>query len=249
MERGRAEFFHAFAEASKCCWQERQSALGDPDFVNVPVEELILKKSAQQRGANIKAGMIGGPAAAGDHSRHTSNVVAADREGSIISVTATQGWMYGSHLVVDGMGLVLNHGMSRFDYVPGHPNAPAAGKRMQNNMAPVIALRDGRVAFAYGLPGGPKIVTATAQLAIDTIVFGTSAAEAVAAPRLHTDGAEPLLVSEHMPADVNHGLERLGHAVRREADMGGPVNVLVVEAESGRIDIASGEITGAVAGV
>ena len=120
---------------------------------------------------------------------------------------------------------------------------------MQHNMAPMIALRDGRAAFAYGLPGGPKIVTATAQLAIDTIAFGTKPADAIAAPRLHTDGAEPLLVSEHMPAEVVHGLERRGHAVRREADMGGPVNVLAVDGESGKIDVASGEITGAVAGI
>ena len=175
-------------------------------------------------------------------------MIATDGEGNLISLTATQGWMYGSHLVVDGLGLVLNHGMSRFDYSPGHPNAPAPGKRMQHNMAPMIALRDGRPAFAYGLPGGPKIVSVTAQLALDTIAFGATPAAAITAPRMHTDGSEPLLVSQDMPADVVAELEKLGHSVRREADMGGPVNVLAVDPQTGKIDIASGETIGAVAG-
>jgi gamma-glutamyltranspeptidase/glutathione hydrolase len=166
----------------------------------------------------------------------------------MISLTATQGWMYGSHLVVDGLGLVLNHGMSRFDYSPGHPNAPAPRKRMQHNMAPMIALRSGRPAFAYGLPGGPKIVSVTAQLALDTIVFGAKPPAAIATPRLHTQGGDPLIVSAHMPERLVDELEKMGHTIRREANMGGPVGVLAVEQESGQIDAAAGEATGAVAG-
>lgn len=146
------------------------------------------------------------------------------------------------------MGLVLNHGMSRFDYLPGHPNAPAPGKRMQHNMAPMIGLQEGRPAFAFGLPGGPKIVSVTAQLALDTIVFGATPAAAITAPRLHTDGNEPLLVSQDTPVGVVAELEQLGHGIRREEDMGGPVNVLAVDLQTGKIDIASGESTGAVAG-
>ncbi len=175
-------------------------------------------------------------------------MIATDAAGNLISLTATQGWMYGSHLVVDGLGLVLNHGMSRFDYSPDHPNAPAPGKRMQHNMSPLIALRDERPAFAFGLPGGPKIVSVTAQLALDALVFGTAPAASIVAPRLHTDGDEPLLVSQHMPDCIVSELENLGHEVRREDDMGGPVNVLAVDLQTGQIDIASGETTGAVAG-
>jgi gamma-glutamyltranspeptidase/glutathione hydrolase len=157
--------------------------------------------------------------------------------------------MYGSHLVVDGLGLVMNHGMSRFDYVPGHPNAPAPRKRMQHNMSPTIALRDGQPSFAFGLPGGPKIVSVTAQLALDLIAFGTTPAAAIDAPRLHTVGDEPLAVSQHMPDRVIAELEKCGHTVRREDDLGGPVNVLAIDPQTGKIDIASGEGTGAVAGI
>jgi gamma-glutamyltranspeptidase/glutathione hydrolase len=238
------------AEAAKLCWQERQLYLGDPEFVSIPMEELLSKRAARMRAEQIEQRFPCPPLRASrDVSSHTSNVVAADAEGNMISLTATQGWMYGSHLVVEGMGLVLNHGMSRFDYSTGHPNAPAAGKRMQHNMVPLIVLREGRPAFAFGMPGGPKIVSVTAQLAIDALAFEATPAASIAAPRLHTEGDEPLLVSPHMPDDVAAELEKLGHTVHHEEDMGGPVNILAVDSQTGRIDAASGEATGAVGGI
>ena len=222
--------------------------LGDPDCVAIDQDRLVSNESAEARARQIREGQILRSKQITDPSPHTVNVIAVDGEKNLISLTATQGWMYGSHLVVEGLGLVLNHGMSRFDYSPDHPNAPAPGKRMQHNMAPMIAVRDGQPAFAYGLPGGPKIVSVTAQLALNTIEFGASAAAAITAPRLHTDGGEPLLVSQDMDASVIADLEKRGHSVRREADMGGPVNVLAVAPQTGKIDIASGETLGAVAG-
>ena len=67
-----------------------------------------------------------------------------------MSLTATHGYLYGSAVVIDGLGLVLGHGMSRFEYAPGeHPNAPQAGKRMHHNMAPTLVMQDGRPRFAF----------------------------------------------------------------------------------------------------
>jgi gamma-glutamyltranspeptidase/glutathione hydrolase len=256
------DYFHVLGEAIKLARQERDKMLGDPDFVRIPVEEMLSESAAVARAGRINKRGVGcqEPAASNlaphakppspdPDSSHTANVIAVDSDDNLISITATQGWMYGSHLVVDGMGLVLNHGMSRFNYSTGHPNAPAPGKRMLHNMAPLIVLRNGRPAFAFGMPGGPKIVSVTAQLALNAIAFGATPVESITAPRLHTDGNEPLLVSPHMPADIVTDLETLGHAIRHEEDMGGPVNILAVDSESGRIDIASGESTGAVAGL
>jgi gamma-glutamyltranspeptidase/glutathione hydrolase len=248
-----AEYFHTLAEATKLCWRERDRTLGDPDFVSIPMEQLISEQAAAARAELIsKLGhgiLPPSPQPPTPSPSHTANVIATDAEGNLISLTATQGWMYGSHLVVDGLGLLLNHGMSRFDYVPGHPNAPAPGKRMQHNMSPMVALREDQPAFAFGLPGGPKIVNVTAQLAHDTIAFGAAPAAAIDAPRLHTVGDEPLAVSQHMPDPVVAELEKFGHTVRREDDLGGPVNVLAIDPQTRKIDIASGEGTGAVAGI
>jgi gamma-glutamyltranspeptidase/glutathione hydrolase len=243
------QYYHVLAEAMKLCWQDRHAFLGDPAFVDVPIEKLLSADLAQSRAEEIRGGTITRGQSTSIQWPHTANVIAADDAGNLISVTATQGWMYGSHLVVDGMGLVLNHGMSRFDYVAGHPNAPAPGKRMQHNMSPMIALRDGQAAFAFGMPGGPKIVSVTAQLALAAIALGISPAESVSAARLHSDGDEPLRVSQHASNEVVAQLERQGHSVVKEADMGGPVNVLSINQESRKIDIASGETTGAVAGL
>jgi gamma-glutamyltranspeptidase / glutathione hydrolase len=243
-------YFHRLGEATKLCWQQRDRYFGDPEFVSIPIAQLLSDEAVASRIEEIRSGRISrGPESAPD-SPHTSNVIAIDAAGNLISLTATQGWMYGSHLVVDGMGLVLNHGMSRFTFSPGHPNAPAAGKRMQHNMSPMIVLETetGHPAFAFGLPGGPKIVNVTAQLALDLIALGATPAESIAAPRLHAECDEPLLVSAHTPPSVIDELMDLGHDVRCEEDMGGPVNVLAIDPQTRQIDVASGETTGDVAG-
>ncbi len=244
-----AQYFHVLAEATKLCWHERHAKLGDPDFVDIKVDDFVSETAAEARAQLIRSGNILRTSSPTDLSTHTANVVAADADGNLISLTATQGWMYGSHLVVDGLGLVLNHGMSRFDYSQGHPNSPAPGKRMQHNMAPMIALLEGKPVYAFGLPGGPKIVSVTAQLVLDTIGYGASPAAAIAAPRLHTVGDEPLQLSMHTGDAIVAELEKMGHTIRREADMGGPVNVLAISPQSQEIDVASGEATGAVAGL
>jgi gamma-glutamyltranspeptidase/glutathione hydrolase len=244
-----AQYYHVLAEATKLCWHERHSKLGDPAFVDVPIDELLSEPTAASRAQQLRTRKVFRRRVDTDTSTHTANVVSADTEGNLVSLTATQGWMYGSHLVVDGLGLVLNHGMSRFDYSPGNPNSPAPGKRMQHNMSPMIALYQGQPAFAFGLPGGPKIVNVTSQLVLDTIGFGASPADAIAVPRLHTDGDEPIQLSMHTDENIVSELRNLGHSIRREADMGGPVNVLAINPQSREIDIASGEVTGAVAGI
>jgi gamma-glutamyltranspeptidase/glutathione hydrolase len=247
-----SKYFHLLAEVTKLCWRERHRTLGDPDFVSIPIDELISDQAAVARAEQVaKLGdeiLPPSPQPPAPASPHTANVIATDDDGNLISLTATQGWMYGSHLVVDGLGLIMNHGMSRFEYAPGHPNAPTPGKRMQHNMSPTIVLRNGQPTFAFGLPGGPKIVNVTAQIALDLIAFGSTPAAAIDAPRLHTDGDEPLAVSQHMPDRAIAELEKYGHTVRREDDLGGPVNVLVIDPQTGKIDIASGEGMGAVAG-
>jgi gamma-glutamyltranspeptidase/glutathione hydrolase len=244
-------YFHQLAEVMKLCWRERLESLGDPEFLQYSLEQLLSPQAAERRASQINQSISSHSSLLAPHSDspHTANVITCDNQGNLISITATQGWMYGSHLVVDGLGLVLNHGMSRFDYTPGHPNSPAPGKRMQHNMAPLVALRDGRPAFAVGLPGGPKIVSVTAQIVLGLLAFGATPAAAITAPRIHTDGNEPLLISNDMEQSIAADLQARGHTIRREPDMGGPVNVLAIDPQNGQVDIASGEGTGAVAGL
>jgi gamma-glutamyltranspeptidase/glutathione hydrolase len=178
---------------------------------------------------------------------HTVNVVTGDTAGNIVSMTATLGYLFGSAVVIDGFGLVMNHGMSRFDLTPGSANAPAPGKRMMHNMAPTIILNaDGEPFAAVGLPGGPKIVTVTAQLVSSLVDFGMPPAEAVQAGRIHAETDGPLAVSAAVPDEVIDELKSLGHSVRRGQDVGGPpteiggvANALLIDPKTGVVSAAS----------
>src|SRR5206468_7071150 len=139
---------------------------------------------------------------------HTVNVSAVDKDRNVVSITATQGYVFGSTVVVPGLGLVLGHGMSRFDFEPANnPNAPAPRKRMQHNMAPVIGMKDGRPRFAIGLPGGAKIIPITARLICDAIDFKLSPGQSLLMPRIHVETDEPIEVWSNMPETTVADLE------------------------------------------
>lgn len=233
-----AQYYHVLAQASKLAWQERFRWLGDPDFVQFPTAELLSAEAAAGRAALIRAGRVPPVAARPPEPLHTVSVVVVDRHRNVVSVTATQGGGFGSRVVVPGTGLVLGHGMSRFDLTPG-PNFPAPGKRMQHNMAPMLALRDGQPVLGFGMPGGRMIVTVTAQLAVNVIDFRQTAAQAVAAPRIHNEGSAVLKVSGDVSAETVRSLESLGHQVERASTLGGPANMVRLDPASGNIDAAS----------
>ena len=110
----------------------------------------------------------------------------------------------------------------RFDLVEGSPNAPAAGKRMFHNMAPMVLLGPaGRPWAAVGLPGGPKIVTVTAQLVVSLVDFKAAPSVAVWAPRVHVEADEPVAVSAAVPEPVIDELRGMGHTVTRGQSVGG----------------------------
>jgi gamma-glutamyltranspeptidase/glutathione hydrolase len=175
------------------------------------------------------------------------NILAADPAGNVVSMTATQGALYGSGVAIDGLGLLLGHGMSRFDLDGGSPNAPASGKRMAHNMAPAVILGpDGRPRAAVGMPGGTKIVTVTPQLVVSLLDLGLAPAEAVLAGRVHAEGAGPVAVSSAVPDPVVEGLRAIGHEVRRGQDeggppteIGGPANALAIDPATGGVSAAS----------
>ena len=145
--------------------------LGDPDVTPVPIERLLSDETARGPGGADSPAAVSPDARGGANpprSSHTVNILAADAAGNVVSMTATQGYLFGSTVVIDGLGLVMGHGMSRFDPAADSPNAAAAGKRMVHNMAPTVLLgRMGGHSAAVGLPGGPKIVTVTAQLVVE----------------------------------------------------------------------------------
>jgi gamma-glutamyltranspeptidase/glutathione hydrolase len=156
----------------------------------------------------------------------------------MVSLTATQGEPFGSKVVIDGLGLAMGHGMSRFDFIPGHPNYPEPGKRMQHNMCPVIILKGGKPYCAIGLPGGRKIVSVTPQLIMNLLDHRMSVSKAISAPRVHTDGSGSVQVSKTLPDGVFSELKKIGHNATRTATVGGPATGLVIDG-NGNVSAAS----------
>jgi gamma-glutamyltranspeptidase / glutathione hydrolase len=233
-----AEYFHLFAEAAKQCWQDRVGYFGDPDVNPIPIDRLLSDEAARDKAARIKMGGVARfPGSVTPSPPHTANVVVADSQGNVVSVTATQGYLYGSTVAIEGLGLVMGHGMSRFDLSEGSPNRPAAGKRMFHNMAPMVLLTEtGRPWAAVGLPGGPKIVTVTAQLVVSLVDFHASPSIAVSAPRMHVEADEPIAVSATVPEQVIDELRAIGHTVScgqtvggQPDEIGGKANAIVID--------------------
>jgi gamma-glutamyltranspeptidase / glutathione hydrolase len=233
-----AEYIELFAGASNLAWEERFKYFGDPDFVTVPVEELLSDKRAAARAEILRQGMPKTPSHPSEPS-HTVNIVVADKDQNLVSWTATHGGDFGAHVAIDGLGLMLGHGMSRFNYKKDSPNYPRPGKRPQHNMAPLVILRRGKPYAGLGLPGGRFIVSVTAQLAVNLIDFQASPREAVSAPRIHTEGQVPILVTSNTPETVVDELKRRGHRVDVRESLGGEANAIVIDPSTSEVQAAA----------
>ena len=148
------------------------------------------------------------PVGAGPHG--TVHVAAADRDGNLVSATISQGGLFGSCLAVPGTGIILAHGMCRFDPHAGRANSPGPGKRPLNNVCPLlIRLHDRDVAI--GTRGGRRIVSVALQMAQRVIDRNVSPRAAATAPRIHTLTGDPIEISENFDPDIRAALQAEGY--------------------------------------
>ena len=230
--------YRLLIEAARHAWAERFEYLGDPLVVDVPIDEMLSDRRARETLARIESGVSPvGTAVGASGSEHTVHLVAVDRDRNMVSLTATHGSWFGSMVGIEGLGIVLGHGMSRFDPIPGRPNSIAPGKRVQHNMSPIVILRNGKPYCAIGLPGGRMIVNASALLAHALTTFGLSCGEAMSLPRFHVDGSGPAVVDSEELACKMAGI---GCPVGfRDQRVGGPVAGALVARETGLLMAAS----------
>jgi len=151
----------------------------------------------------------------------------ADGKGNVVTTTQTLNSLFGARFIVPGLGMIPNDYMSNFDPRPGNALSIAPGKRVTTSMSPMMALRDGRVVYALGLPGGRKIFPSALQALINLIDHGMTVQEAVEAPRLWTEG--PFLEVEHgIPEPVRQGLRQRGHTLQVMPTVAGGMNAIQV---------------------
>ena len=222
---GTVETLHLMAEVLKIAFADRAEASGDPDFVDVPVERIVSRAYADERRAAIDPARAQAwtPGLLAKEGADTTHLTAADGKGNVVTTTQTINSLFGARFVVPGLGMVPNDYMSNFDPRPGRALSIAPGKRVTTSMSPVMALRDGRVVYALGLPGGRKIFPSAWQALVNLIDHGMSLQEAVEAPRIWTEG--PVLEVEHgFPESVREGLRRRGHTVQVMPTVAGGMN-------------------------
>jgi len=230
---GTAEYFHLIAEVLKIGFADRNACTGDPAFVEMPIERLISKEYAATRRAQIRPdragdyGVANGVAAA---SAHTTHVTTADSQGNVVAMTQTINNLFGSKATVPGTGMLLNNTMALFDPHPGFPASVAPGKRVTSSMAPTIVLRDGRPAWALGLPGGVRIFTSVFQTLVNLIDHGMTLQEAVEAPRIWSQGQE-LEMEQDIPAAVREAVAARGHRVVAVPGVAGGMNAIAFGAD------------------
>lgn len=215
--RAPADRTHARVEALRWAWRDRLQLLGDPRHVTVPTDRLLSPEYATECAAQIELAVqerrrLDHPSQSRDHGG-TIHLSAADTEGNLVALTLTHGNSFGARVTVEGLGLTLGHGMSRFDPDPEHPNSPGPGKRPLNNMVPTIVAENGAPRLAIGGRGGRKIPNALFEFLTQRLWLGRTVDEALAAPRLHTEGGLPLTLEKHWPDEERQALAKLGYRV------------------------------------
>jgi gamma-glutamyltranspeptidase/glutathione hydrolase len=224
---GTAETVHLLAEVLKIAFADRAAASGDPDFVGVPVERLISKDYAGERRRAIDPAHAQkwGAGVQPLEGAHTTHMTAADAFGNVVATTQTINNLFGAKFMIPGLGTVPNNYMNLYDPRPGHALSLAPGKRVTTSMSPMMALRNGKLVYALGLPGGKKIFPSALQALVNLIDHGMSLQEAVEAPRVWTEG-NALEVESAVPQAVRATLESFGHKVLAVPTVAGGMNAI-----------------------
>lgn len=191
------QYVHLVAEIEKRVFADRAEYLGDPDYVDVPLDTLLSDDYLRMRASEVNSSAISKLAAVspGIESPNTTHFSIIDQHGNAVSNTYTLNWTFGSGVVVGGAGFLLNDEMDDFSAKPGVPNIFGVvgssaneiqpGKRMLSSMSPTILLRDGKVELVIGTPGGSTIFNSVFQTIINIYDFGMTPREASGASRFH----------------------------------------------------------------
>ena len=250
----KAERVHLLVEAMRRAYRDRTIYLGDPDFVSMPLARLTSRDYAAGLRATIHPGratpselLPGQPAPLEDE--ETTHFVVMDEEGNVVSSTQTVNLTYGSGLIPEGTGVLLNNEMDDFALKPGTPNAfgvmgfdanaVAPGRRMLSSMSPTF-MRDGDDFVALGTPGGSRIITMVllGMLGFDD---GLDPQAVTALPRYHHQWLPDVILAESgaLDAETIRALEAMGHTLVEREDSWGNMHALSWDGINGEVKAGS----------
>ena len=251
LEHNSAQYIHLVAEMEKRVFADRAEYLGDPDFFDVDIEKLISEEYIARRALEVNPNAISSLESVdpGLESPDTTHYSIVDQWGNAVSNTYTINWNYGSGVVVEGAGFLLNNEMDDFSAKPGVPNIFGVvgnvaneiqpEKRMLSSMSPTILLNDGNVEMVLGTPGGSTIFTSVFQTIVNIMDFDMSPYEAIESTRFHHQLLPPdeityngFTIGNPLPKETISQLGEKGYkAIPHDYDFG-DVQVIVREDES-----------------
>ena len=227
---GSAETYHYLAEVMRRYYADRNTYLGDPDFVNNRLSELLDPAYIAKRRATIQpdratpSDEVSPGLPSGSEGTDTTHFSIVDAEGNAVAMTYTLNNGYGAAVTVPGAGFLLNDEMDDFASKPGTPNmfglvqgevnAIAPGKRMLSSMVPTILTKDGKPFLVLGAPGGSTIITAVLQVILNVVDFHMNVQDAVDFPRVHHQWKPDQLAYERgISPDTIALLEKMGYDI------------------------------------
>jgi gamma-glutamyltranspeptidase/glutathione hydrolase len=248
---GSVNTVHAMAEAMRHAFVDRNSALGDPDFIANPVDHLLDKAYAARLRGVIAADKAGRsqeiaartPPHEGTQTTHFSVI---DRQGNAVAVTYTLNDFFGARITAAGTGILLNDEMGDFTAKPGVPNlfglvqgeanAVAPGKRPLSSMSPTVVTRDGKVVMILGAAGGARIITIVLETFLNVVEHGMTVQEALDAPRIHHQWLPDQLFAEPgaLSAETRGALEAMGYKIVVERRWG-DANAILTDGAQGAV--------------
>jgi gamma-glutamyltranspeptidase/glutathione hydrolase len=243
-----AQYLHLLTEAMRRAYADRARYLGDPDFnPDIPVEMLTSKEYASRLRESIdpSSASVSDSVWFNDRfeSPETTHISIVDGEGNAVSMTYTLEYSYGSKIVVDGAGFLLNNEMGDFNPIPGRTttggligtraNLVEPQKRMLSSMTPTIVARDGHPLLVIGTPGGRTIINTVLQVILNIVDHGMDVAQAVEAGRIHHQWLPDTTRFERwaISPDTRRMYEAMGHAVSERKSQGSANGILIDRAK------------------
>nr|WP_317199476.1 gamma-glutamyltransferase [uncultured Psychrobacter sp.] len=239
-----AQTIHLMAEAMQLAYADRAEYLGDSDFVDVPASGLTSQAYADnlRRLINPNKATPAKTIKANNplpyESDQTTHFSIVDKDGNAIANTYTLNFSYGTGLVAEGTGILLNNEMDDFSAKPGTPNgygllggdanAVEAGKRPLSSMSPTLVFKDDEPYIVTGSPGGSRIITTVTQIISNIIDHDMNIAEATHAPRIHDQWLpDEIRVEKALNIDTVNKLKSMGHTVSPKAAMGSTQSIML----------------------
>ncbi|HEY6329220.1 MAG TPA: gamma-glutamyltransferase, partial [Blastocatellia bacterium] len=251
MGHNSSDELHLLVEVMRRAYADRAAYMGDTDFVKVPISGLTSKKYAEERIKSINPEratpsseiQAGTPAAY--ESPETTHYTVVDAEGNVVSNTYTLNNGFGSGVTAHGTGVLLNDEMDDFTSKPGVPNmfgliqseanAIAPRKRPLSAMTPTVVLKDGKLVFAIGSPGGSTIINTVLQVVVNIIDFKMNLQEAIDSPRFHHQWMPDQIMWEPfgLNRDTRTVLEKRGYVFAEKSHYMGDAEGIMIEDGTG----------------